>query len=243
MVAAAAPNTTSCLVCQGNHKRLWSCPKLPTFLPEKGGNISKLPAQMCKGCLQPTKSKPPCHRPGAHFMCTTTGFNKYLCPCAKHDRPRAWLAKNFNPSLGWKNFTNLKQALGAAACRTVVHKVHIGAMKINNCLIGSSHCPSEIISIRQDDGTFFRAKLHYDSGASHCLANKFVKPIVIKQSRSPLPIQLSTINSSSCAIRTLATVEINEIIFSCILVKNLHVDSHTMPIPRAWENYRDNWIG
>ena len=175
-------------------------------------------------------------------MCTVTGFNKYLCPCAKHDRPRAWLAKNFNPSLGWKNFTNLKQALGAAACRTVVHKVNIGGMKINNCLIGSSHCPSEIISIRQEDGTLFRAKLHYDSGASHCLANEFVKPIIIKQMRSPLPIQLSTINSTTCAIGTLATVEINDITFSCILVKNLHVDSCTMPIPRAWENYCDNWI-
>jgi len=46
----------------------------------------------------------------------------------------------------------------------------------------------------------------------------------------------------TCAIRTLATVEINDITFSCILVKNLHVDSRTMPIPRAWENYRDNWI-
>merc|ERR1712059_221829 len=83
-VAAAAPNTTSCLVCQGNHKRLWSCPKLPTFLPEKGGNISKLPSQMCKACLQSFKRKPPCHRSDAIYLCSTTGHNENMCPCIKH---------------------------------------------------------------------------------------------------------------------------------------------------------------
>ena len=192
---------------------------------------------MCKACLQPFKRKPPCHRPDAKYLCSTTGHNENMCPCIKHVRARAWLSKNFDPAKGWQNFVRASQAASAAACRTIVNNVNIGSMKINDCLIGSSHCPSEIISIRQEDGSFFRAKLHYDSGASHCLANEFVKPIVIKQSRSPLPIQLSTINSSSCAIRTLATVEINEIIFSCILVKSLHVDSCTMPVPRAWENY------
>merc|ERR1712059_237358 len=136
----------------------------------------------------------------------------------------------------------MRQEMGVSANHIVVPKVNIGAMKLNDCFIGSSHCPSEIISMRKDDGTFFRVKLHYDSGASHCLANKFIKPIVVEETRSCFPIQLSTINSTTCAVRTLATIEINDTKFSCILVKSLHVDSFTMPIPSAWEHYRDNWI-
>ena len=126
--------------------------------------------------------------------------------------------------------------------RIVVPKVNIGAMKLNDCFIGGSHCPSEVISMRKDDGTLFRVKLHYDMGASHCLANELIKPIVVEETKSTFPIQLSTINSTTCAVRTLATVKVNDTKFSCILVKSMHMDSRTMPIPSVWEQYRGNWI-
>ena len=126
--------------------------------------------------------------------------------------------------------------------RIVAPKVSVGAMKLNDCFIGGSHCPSEVISMRKEDGTLFLVKLHYDTGASHCLGNELIKPIVVKQTRSTFPIQLSTINSTTCAVRTLATVKINDTEFSCILVKSMHVDSRTMPIPSVWEQYCDNWI-
>ena len=137
-----------CLVCKGSHTTLWSCPKLTSFLPEKNGSILKLPAAMCKGCLWPRRPMPnPCHSKDAWFLCKKTGNNKFVCDCAIHAPFRAWLLKSFKPGRGFKNIRALCRDMGISANRIVVPKINIGAMKLNDCFIGSSHCPSEIISM------------------------------------------------------------------------------------------------
>merc|ERR1712059_53270 len=233
-----------CLVCKGNHDTLWYCLKLPSFLPEKGGSVNRLPAAMCKICLK-TKSWQPnsCHKKDSWFMCKKHNVSKFLCDCAIYAQMRAWLIKSFDPTKGFNNLRTMSKELGIVLSnRIVVPKVNVGAMKLNDCFIGGSHCPSEVISMRKDDSMLFHVKLHYDTAASHCLANELIKPIIVEETKSTFPIQLSTINSTTCALRTLATVKVNDTKFSCILVKSMHVDSHTMPIPSVWEQYHGNWI-
>ena len=111
------------------------------------------------------------------------------------------------------------------------------AVKMNQCFIGHSHCPSEVVSLVQKDGSIFCIKLHYDSGAGHSLANEMVKPIVTKSVRSRYPIQLARIQGSTKAVRTIASVRIKDTELDCILVKSLNVDTKTMPVPPIWKEY------
>merc|ERR1712059_236349 len=127
----------------------------------------------------------------------------------------------------------MKKALNitVVSCRTVARgKKPVASL---NCPIGASFCPSEIISLKQSDGSLFRVKVHYDGGATHTLGNQTLAPIVASKVQSDTPIQLKTIESSSSATRTIATLNINDILFNCIIVKSLNVDSCCMPVPAA----------
>ena len=93
----------------------------------------------------------------------------------------------------------------------------------------------------KSDGTLFRVKVHYDTGASHTLGNESLRPIIASQKQSEVPIQLKTIESASSATRTIATLNINNNLFTCIVVKSLNVDSPCMPVPKHWMKYREQW--
>ena len=110
----------------------------------------------------------------------------------------------------------MKNELNIIVSRRTVIPREKTTSSLLNCRIGASYCPSEIISVHQKDGSVFRVKLHYDTGATHCLGNKLIKPVVVKEVQSACPIQLSTIQSVTSATRTIATVRIKHTEFTCI---------------------------
>ena len=98
-------------------------------------------------------------------------------------------------------------------------------MKLNNCLIGKSTCPAEIITVTTHDGNVFRTKIHYDNGSQHTLANKAIHPLVINTRTSDFPIELETVTSTLASIRKILTVKLsNSQTVEAILVTNLSIE-------------------
>ena len=134
---------------------------------------------------------------------------------------------------------NMKRALNIMTSNRIVARGN--NLPILNCPIGASYCPAEVISKRLADGSIFRVKVHFDNGASHTLANPGVTPIIVERTKSEIPIQLRTVNSAQSATRTVASVDVNGITFTVIIVKSMDVDSRCMPIPLEWQRFQSNW--
>ena len=149
------------------------------------------------------------------------------------------MRQNHEPNLGLRNMMNMKKVLNIITVNRVVARGN--NLPALNCPIGASYCPAEVISKRLSDGSIFRVKVHFDYGASHTLANPGVTPIIVERTQSETPIQLKTVTSARSATRTVAAVEVNDKVFTVIIVKSLNVDSRCMPIPQGWQQFQSNW--
>ena len=115
-------------------------------------------------------------------------------------------------------------------------------MKLNECFIGKSSCPAEIITITIKDGSLFRVKVNYDNGLQHTLANKAVHPLVISTRKSECPIELQTVTSMSACICEILTVKLSDSQnVKAILVTDLSINTFNMTIPDEWSQYKSNW--
>ena len=92
-------------------------------------------------------------------------------------------------------------------------------MKVNNCLVGKSSCPSEIVPVKLSNGSIFHVRLNYDNGAQHSLSNEQVHPLIISKRKSTYPIELSTVTSNTKCTRPIAKLKINDFCFESIMVK------------------------
>ena len=244
--ASSAPppkDRKPCSVCNGQHANLFYCSQFTTFIPDNGNKFKKLPLTVCKGCFKSNGNgnDKTCHKPDAWFVCQTHKINYLLCNCQQYLQQRQWMIRSHDPSQGYGNINRIKSELNIVVSRRTVIPREKTASSLLNCRIGASYCPAEIISVCQKDGSVFCVKLHYESGATHCLRNELIKPVVVKEVQSVCPIQLSTIQSVTSATRTIATVHIKHTEFTCILVKSLNVDSKCMPVPVPWLKYKADW--
>ena len=160
--------------------------------------------------------------------------------------------KHFNSEIGFDNVKLYNQAHGivtnSTSARVATNNTTIkvatastGFMKVNHCQVGQSSCLSEVVPVRLSDGSIFRIKLHYDSGAQHCLRNEFINPIVLSRWQSSYPIELATVNASSKSNRTIAKVKLNDFIFDSIIVKGLTIETVGMSLPLQWAEYKAQW--
>ena len=115
-------------------------------------------------------------------------------------------------------------------------------MKLNDCIIEQSCCPSEILSVDLPDGSIFKARVHYDNGSQHTLASDEIGPIVLHKKQSKYPIELSTITGFSTSNWQIATIKLDDSrLVEAIIVKNLKIENHSMSLLDTWKVYQHQW--
>ena len=106
-----------CTICNGPHSNLMSCPKMTQYLPF--GRYHPTPMWLCPQCLS-TKhwNAGHCNHMG------NKGYNTTLCPitrkhyllcsrCENHFPGIKYMNYHHDPSLGFKNFSLMRQCLGS----------------------------------------------------------------------------------------------------------------------------------
>ena len=137
--------------------------------------------------------------------------------------------------------TLFKQA-STSVTNPAIYKCAENMVRVNNCQIGYSECPAEIISVRLDDGCIVRTYVYYDSGSQHSLTNRAIHPLVLSKRTTTYPIQLSTVVGSSSLNRQIVLVKLgHNLQIEAILVNDLNVFSYNMAIPTEWNKYKSDW--
>ena len=123
------------------------CRQLQTFIP--GDKFKTLPKTVCKGCLRSDGNIEKCHCREPWFICKTTSFNVVLCKCPEHKPRQEWFKKHFNNAIGFDNVKLCNQSLGVVTNNTTLKAATAltGFMKVNNCHVGQSSCPSEVVPV------------------------------------------------------------------------------------------------
>ena len=112
-----------CTICNGPHSNLMSCPKMTQYLPF--GRYHPTPMWLCPQCLS-TKhwNAGHCNHMG------NKGYNTTLCPitrkhyllcnrCEHHFPGIKYMNYHHDPSLGFKNFSLMRQCLGSEMFRSL----------------------------------------------------------------------------------------------------------------------------
>merc|ERR1712059_45290 len=103
---------------------------------------------------------------------------------------------------------------------------------LNSCPLGQTTCLSEVIRIRQKDGSIVRCQIHYDGGSMNTLMSDQIGPIAIDQKPSKYPIELYTVCGRSVGVRQLATVKLTEsVTLQGIVVKDLSISNQKLTVP------------
>ena len=150
---------------------------------------------------------------------------------------------NHDAKLGFGNFKLYKEnRKNTRATVNFSYIASVGAMMLNQCFIGNSSCPSEIVTIPSQNGIDFKIKLHYDVGSMHSLANQHIKPIITNQCLSDFKIELTTITRVTSRKIQIAILQLgNKISLEVLLVNDLKIDSYPMSLPEAWNSYKQQW--
>ena len=105
-----------CTICNGDHGNLMYCSKLTQYLPY-GTNQQPPPVSLCLACLS-TKhwnAKNCDHMSNIFYksqLCPITNKHYLMCKgCAHHLPAIKYMSDHHEPSLGYKNFTLMKQCL------------------------------------------------------------------------------------------------------------------------------------
>ena len=115
-------------------------------------------------------------------------------------------------------------------------------VQINRCKVGTSQCPSEIISVSLKDGWVVKAHVFYDMGSQHSLANRAVHPLVVSKRTSGHPIQLTTVAGANTSNRQIVLVKMgHDVEIEAILVNDLNILNYNMTLPAAWNKFKANW--
>ena len=113
-----------CTLCNGAHSNLMFCTKLPQYLPY-GTNQVKPPVSLCVKCLGTiAKNAKNCDHRGNKFwrnqLCSTTNKHYLMCTgCSNHLPAIKYLRDHHKPSIGYKNFTLMKQCFGDDVFRAI----------------------------------------------------------------------------------------------------------------------------
>ena len=113
-----------CTLCNGAHSNLMFCTKLPQYLPY-GTNQVKPPVSLCVKCLGTiAKNAKNCDHRGNKFwknqLCSTTNKHYLMCTGCSHHLPAIkYLSDHHKPSIGYKNFTLMKQCFGDDVYRAI----------------------------------------------------------------------------------------------------------------------------
>ena len=105
-----------CTICNGPHDNLMYCSKLSQYLPY-GTQQLPHPVSLCLKCLSTKhKNAKNCDHWGNKFwksqLCPTTNKHYLMCNgCSHHLPPIKYMSDHHEPSLGYKNFTLMKQCL------------------------------------------------------------------------------------------------------------------------------------
>ena len=106
-----------CTLCNGAHSNLMFCSKLSQYLPY-GTNQLPPPVSLCLKCLTTKhKNAKNCDHWGNKYwksqLCSTTNKHSLMCTGCSHHLPAIkYLKDHHKPSIGYKNFTLMKQCFG-----------------------------------------------------------------------------------------------------------------------------------
>ena len=113
-----------CTICNGPHGNLMYCSKLTQYLPY-GTNQLPPPVSLCLTCLSTKhKNAKNCdHMSNRYYksqLCSTTNKHYLMCTGCKHHLPAIkYLKDHHKPSIGYKNFTLMKQCFGDDVFRAI----------------------------------------------------------------------------------------------------------------------------
>ena len=239
-----------CTLCGQEHhgKTILSCPNLPQYVPTTTP-FKRLPTSVCKVCLSQTGQQAPCcheHLQVATIVCPKSQQHPMLCskcPMA-HKALREYLQKFHDHKIGVLNILkfNKKNMQGKAMSNVAKITSYHNLLTVNGCKIGTSVCPSEMLTIRLRNGCTTKLWVLYDSGSQHSLANRSTHPLITSSRSSGHPIQLSTITGDSCKNRQVVTLTLNkDTSIEALLVDSLNISHGSLKLPNEWTRYRGNW--
>ena len=113
-----------CSLCHGPHSNLMHCPKLPQYLPYRTYQMPP-PVSLCLICLKTTnKNAKNCDHKGNFYwrnsLCSTTNKHYIMCTGCSHHLPAIkYLSNHHKPSIGYKNFTLMRQCFGDDVYRAI----------------------------------------------------------------------------------------------------------------------------
>ena len=147
---------------------LASCKKLKTFLPISGKSPA-FPKELCKTCLFTGPDHNQTHDMNTWInkvVCPKSKLHALLCPDATcdHKSLQDYFRNHFNPTKGLRNFTDFNRPnTNARTPQVSNHAMKLShacnmKMTLNNALIGSTTCMSEVLSVRLEDNTILKLK-------------------------------------------------------------------------------------
>ena len=130
-------------------------------------------------------------------VCPKSNIHVQLCPVAScdHKSIQDYFRSHFDPSKGLKNFSNFNTTARTPQVSNhavkLKHSCNI-KMTLNNALVGSTTCMSEILSVKLEDHTHLKIKIFYDTQSQHSMCSRAVHQIIKLEWMSPDPIEIIT---------------------------------------------------
>ena len=172
-----------------------------------------------------------------------------MCPnvTCDHKSFQDYFRNHFNPAKGLRNFkdfrktnTNVRIPQVSNHAMKLNHACNM-KMTLNNALIGSTTCMSEVLSVRLEDNTILKIKIFYDTQSQHSMCSRAVHKIIKLEWTSPDPIKIITLMGTMFRKRNFCILQFSPgKSLECIILEDLKIQSVQMVIPSQWEHLTDD---
>ena len=117
-------------------------------------------------------------------VCQKSKMHSLICPDTECDHKplQDYFRNNYDPAQGLKNFSQFKH--NNRAPQVSNHAVRLKhtpniKMTLNNSLVGSTTCLSEIVSVKLEDQLHVKVKVFYDTQSQHSMCSRGTHKLIL----------------------------------------------------------------